>query len=56
MRTSLRRFQTFMVDEFRTSRMCSKCEVGICKKMMLGKVKTIQKERYLFLVHGLLIR
>ena len=34
MRTLFRRagFQTFMVDEFRTSPMCSKCEVGIIYK------------------------
>ena len=39
MRTLFRRagFQTCMVDEFRTSRMCSKCEVGICKKTIPRK-------------------
>ena len=25
-------FQTYLVDEFRTSCRCSKCEIGICKK------------------------
>ena len=28
-------FQTYLVDEFRTSCMCSKCEVGVCKKTMV---------------------
>ena len=34
MRTLFRKagFQTYLVDEFRTSCMCSKCEIGICKK------------------------
>ena len=27
-------FQTYLVDEFKTSCMCSKCEIGICKKMV----------------------
>ena len=41
MRTSFRRagFQTYLVDEFRTSGMCSKCEVGICKKVMFREVQ-----------------
>ena len=39
MRTLFRRAGFFMVDEFRTSCMCSKCEVGICKKRYLGKAQ-----------------
>jgi hypothetical protein len=37
MRTLFRKagFQTYLVDEFRTSCMCSKCEIGICKKTMV---------------------
>jgi hypothetical protein len=37
MRTLFRKagFQTYLVDEFRTSCRCSKCEIGICKKTMV---------------------
>jgi len=37
MRTLFRKsgFQTYLVDEFRTSCRCSKCEIGICSKMMV---------------------
>jgi hypothetical protein len=37
MRTLFRKagFQTYLVDEFRTSCMCSKCEIGICKKTIV---------------------
>ena len=37
MRTLFRKagFQTYLVDEFRTSCRCSKCEVGICRKTMV---------------------
>lgn len=41
MRTLFRKagFQTYLVDEFRRSCMCSKCEIGICKKLWLGKTQ-----------------
>jgi hypothetical protein len=33
-------FQTYLVDEFTTSYMCSKCEICICKKtMVLEKIQ-----------------
>ena len=32
-------FQTYLVDEIRKSCMCSKCEIGICKKLWLGKIQ-----------------
>ena len=37
MRTLFRKsgFQTYLVDEFRTSCRCSKCEIGICSKTMV---------------------
>jgi len=37
MRTLFRKagFQTYLVDEFRTSRMCCKCEGGSCIKTMV---------------------
>ena len=57
METSFRRagFQTFMVDEFRTNRMCSKCEVGICKNMMFrGNPRPYRRKDILYPVHGLL--
>ena len=57
MRTLFRKagFQTFLVDEFRTSRMCSKCEVGICKKMMFRESpRPYRRKDILFPVHGLL--
>ena len=28
-------FQFYLVNEFRTSCMCSRCEIGICKKTMI---------------------
>ena len=57
MRTLFRRagFQTYLVDEFRTSEMCSKCEVGICKKMMFRESpRPYIRKDILFPVHGLL--
>ena len=57
MRTLFRRagFQTFMVDEFRTSERCCKCEVGICKNMMFRESpRPYRRKDILFPVHGLL--
>ena len=57
MRTLFRRagFQTYLVDEFRTSRMCSKCEAGICKKTIFRKSpRPYRRKDILFPVHGLL--
>ena len=57
MRTLFRRagFQTYLVDEFRTSRMCSKCEVGICKKTIFRESpRPYRRKDILFPVHGLL--
>ena len=54
MRTSFRKagFQTFLVDEFRTSRMRSQCEVG--KMMFRENPRPYRKKDILFPVHGLL--
>ena len=57
MRTLFRRagFQTYLVDEFNTSRMCSKCEVGICKKTIFRESpRPYRRKDILFPVHGLL--
>ena len=48
-------FQTFMVDEHRTSERCCKCEVGICKNMMFRESpRPYRRKDILFPVHGLL--
>ena len=55
MRTLFRKagFQTYLVDEFRTSCRCSKCEIGICKKTMVRKnPKPFRSGNVL--VHGLI--
>jgi len=55
MRTLFRKagFQTYLVDEFRTSCRCSKCEVGICKKTMVREnPKPFRSGNVL--VHGLI--
>ena len=55
MRTLFRKagFQTFLVDEFRTSCRCSKCEIGICKKTMVREnPKPFRSGNVL--VHGLI--
>ena len=55
MRTLFRKagFQTYLVDEFRTSCRCSKCEIGICKKTMVRKnPKPFRSDNVL--VHGLI--
>tara|TARA_B110000037_G_scaffold171844_1_gene195156 strand:- start:1496 stop:1726 length:231 start_codon:yes stop_codon:yes gene_type:complete len=55
MRTLFRKagFQTYLVDEFRTSCRCSKCEVGICSKTMVRENPKPFRE-WLILVHGLI--
>jgi transposase len=55
MRTLFRKagFQTYLVDEFRTSCRCSKCEIGICKKTMVREnPKPFRSSNVL--VHGLI--
>jgi hypothetical protein len=55
MRTLFRKagFQTYLVDEFRTSCRCSKCEIGICKKTMVREnPKPFRSGNVL--VHGLI--
>jgi hypothetical protein len=55
MRTLFRKagFQTYLVDEFRTSCMCSKCEIGICKKTMVREnPKPYRSDNVL--IHGLI--
>jgi hypothetical protein len=55
MRTLFRNagFQTYLVDEFRTSCRCSKCEIGICKKTLVRKnPKPFRSGNVL--VHGLI--
>mgnify|MGYP000034509112 CR=1 FL=1 len=46
-------FQTYLVDEFRTSCMCSKCEVGICKKTMVRENPKPYRSGNI-LIHGLI--
>ena len=46
-------FQTYLVDEFRTSCMCSKCEIGICKKTMVRENPKPYR-RGNVLIHGLI--
>jgi hypothetical protein len=55
MRTLFRKagFQTFLVDEFRTSCRCSKCEIGICKKTMVRENPKPYKSGNV-LIHGLI--
>jgi hypothetical protein len=55
MRTLFRkaRFQTYLVDEFRASCRCSKCEIGICKKTMVRENPKSFRS-YNVLVHGLI--
>jgi hypothetical protein len=55
MRTLFRKagFQTYLVDEFRTSCRCSKCEVGICKKTMVMENPRPYRNGSV-LVHGLI--
>jgi len=55
MRTLFRKagFQTYLVDEFRTSCMCSKCEIGICKKTMVRKNPKPYRTGNI-IVHGLI--
>ena len=46
-------FQTYLVDEFRTSCRCSKCEICICKKTMVREnPKPFRSGNVL--VHGLI--
>ena len=55
MRTLFRKagFQTFLVDEFRTSCRCSKCEIGICKKTMVMENPKPYRNGSV-LIHGLI--
>jgi len=55
MRTLFRKagFQTYMVDEFRTSCMCSKCGIGICKKTMVRENPKPYRTGNI-IVHGLI--
>ena len=55
MRTLFRKagFQTFLVDEFRTSCRCSKCEIGICKKTMVRENPKPYRSCNV-LIHGLI--
>ena len=55
MRTLFRKagFQTYLVDEYRTSCRCSKCEVGVCVKNMVGKNPKPYKSGNV-LIHGLI--
>ena len=55
MRTLFRKagFQTYLVDEFRTSCRCSKCEIGICKKTMVRENSKPFRTGNV-LVHGLI--
>lgn len=55
MRTLFRKagFQTFLVDEFRTSCRCSKCEIGICKKTTVRENPKPYKSGNV-LIHGLI--
>jgi hypothetical protein len=55
MRTLFRKhnYQVFMVDEFRSSCKCSKCDGGVCEKFRIRKNPRPNKDN-LRLVHGLL--
>ncbi len=54
-RTLFRRnkYKVYLVDEFRSSCKCSKCNGGICEKFMVRKNPRPNKD-YMRLVHGLL--
>jgi hypothetical protein len=59
MRSLLRKnkYKVYLVDEFRTSCKCSKCDGGVCEKYMVRKNPKPKKERKydeMRLVHGLL--
>ena len=57
MRTLFRKhnYKVFLVDEFRTSCKCSKCEGGVCEKFMVRNHPNKKKNKdELRLVHGLL--
>jgi hypothetical protein len=55
MRTLFRKagFQTYLVDEFRTSCRCSKCEIGVCVKNIVGKNPRPYRSGNI-LIHGLI--
>ena len=55
MRTLFRKagFKTYVVDEFRTSGRCSKCEIGICKNTMVMENPRPYRNGSV-LVHGLI--
>jgi hypothetical protein len=55
MRTLFRKvgFQTYLVDEYRTSCRCSKCEIGVCVKNMVGKNPRPYRSGNI-LIHGLI--
>jgi transposase len=46
-------YQTYMVDEYKTSCMCSKCGIGRCEKTMTGKNPRPYRSGNI-LIHGLL--
>jgi len=46
-------FQTHLVDKFRTSCICSKCEIGICKKTMVRENPKPYRSGNI-LIHGLI--
>jgi len=48
-------YKVFLVDEFRTSCKCSKCDGGVCEKFMVRKHPNKKKNKdELRLIHGLL--
>ena len=48
-------YKVFLVDEFRTSCKCSKCDGGVCEKFMVRKHPNKKKNKdELRLMHGLL--
>jgi hypothetical protein len=55
MRTLFRKagYETYLVDEFRTSCRCSKCEIGICKKTMVRENPKPYRSGNV-LIHGLI--
>jgi transposase len=46
-------FQTYLVDEFRTSCRCSKCKIGVCSKTMVRENPRPYRKGSVF-VHGLI--
>ena len=46
-------YKLYLVDEFRTSCMCSKCEIGICKKTMVRENPKPYRTGNI-IVHGLI--